>query len=182
MSFKIGIVTTTVREPRKSLIIANWVLENANARLDKDIAYEVVDLQDYNLPMFGTAVGQIDNDRIKRWQNKFAELDAYLFIVAEYNRAPTGVFKNALDFLMSELNNKVVGYVGYGGLGAARAIQHLRGINAEQELATVRGTVNLLLASDFKDNNVVDKLYLKKSLDNVLNQVLLWGKALKATR
>jgi hypothetical protein len=34
-----------------------------------------------------------------RWQKKMAEFDAYIFTAAEYNRGPTAVLKNALDYL-----------------------------------------------------------------------------------
>ena len=60
------------------------------------------------------------NEVAQRWQKKIDSLDGFIFIAAEYNRGPTAVLKNALDYAYKEWNNKPVAFVGYGGVGGAR--------------------------------------------------------------
>ncbi len=55
-----------------------------------------------------------------------AEFDGYIFVTAEYNHSVTGVLKNALDYLYTEVQRKPASFVGYGGTGGARAVEHLR--------------------------------------------------------
>jgi NAD(P)H-dependent FMN reductase len=56
----------------------------------------------------------------RRWRKQVGEFDAFIFTAAEYNRGPTAVLKNALDYAYTEWNNKPVAFVGYGGVGGAR--------------------------------------------------------------
>lgn len=65
-------------------------------------------------------------------------LEGFVFVTAEYNRAPTGVLKNALDYAYREFNRKPAAYVGYGGVGGARAIEQLCLINVELQMAPTR--------------------------------------------
>ena len=141
MGLKIGIVTTTVREGRQSLVVAKWALDYANSRKDGN-HYEIVDLKDYNLPVFGLTPTAEQGAAVANWSKKINELDAFIFITAEYNHQAPGVFKNATEFLKPELANKVAGFIGYGGLGAIRAIEGLRVALAEQSVALVQKTVN----------------------------------------
>lgn len=57
--------------------------------------------------------------------------------MAEYNHGPTGVLKNAFDGAHAEWVRKPVAFVGYGGVGGARAIEHLRGVVIELEMASI---------------------------------------------
>lgn len=75
---------------------------------------------------------------VKKWSAKIGSLDAFVFIVAEYNHSITGALKNALDLLRDEWNNKAAGIVSYGSTGGARAAEHLRGICGELMMADVR--------------------------------------------
>lgn len=180
---KIGIMTSSTREGRQSINVANWALELANARGDKDVQYEIIDIKDYNLPIFDFALSAEDQTNVDNFKNKVAEQDGFIFIVSEYNHGLTGVFKNALDFLKPEFADKSVGYVGYGGVGGARAIEQLRMINGEQGLASVQKNVNLFLSvdfvnfQDFKPGDFQVPLY-----NQTVDQVLLWAKALKTIR
>src|SRR5690554_1401179 len=100
---KVGILTSTVREVRQSLNIAQWVEEVAKNRGDNN-TYEIVDIKQYNLPMLGVKTNESDVKNITDFSNKVNEFDGYIFVVAEYNHGITGAFKNALDYLMKELN------------------------------------------------------------------------------
>ena len=122
---------TVCRQP------AEWIENIAKARGDIDV--EVLDLRDYPLPFFDEAVspayGPSKNEVAQKWQKKVAELDGFIFTGAEYNRGPTAVLKNALDYAYNEWNKKAVTFVGYGGVGGARAVEQLRLNAVELQMA-----------------------------------------------
>src|SRR6185295_8496945 len=71
---------------------------------------------------FGGHAAQWIEEVARRWQKKVGEFDAFIFTAAEYNRGPTAVLKNALDYAYAEWGNKPVAFVAYGGVGGARAV------------------------------------------------------------
>lgn len=179
----IGIVIASVREERNGKAVADWTFDYAKSRKDENVTYELVDLKDYPLPLLGTTPTAEQAKTIEAWSKKMAEFDGYVFVTAEYNRVVPGAFKNALDYLQPELHNKAVGYVAYGGLGGLSAIQTLRIANAEQELASVRKTVNFSLMTDFE--NFTTFKPAPYHIDNAIalfDQLIAWSTALKTIR
>jgi len=178
---KIGIITTTIRNDRVGLDVAKWVYNLAKDR--KDAQYELVDLKEYNLPIFGLDINEDEIHLVNKWKEKIASLDGYIFVVAEYNHSFSGVFKNALDFLKEEFTNKAAALIGYGGLGASRAIEHLRLVLSEMQVATTQRNVNFLLAVDFINySQFSPQNYQLASLEELFKQIELWTKGLKEIR
>ena len=144
---KIGIVVGSTRPNRFADKPTEWIEKIARAR--GDIEVEVLDLRDYPLPFFNEAMspawGPSQNEVAQKWQRKVAELDGFIFIAAEYNRGPTAVLKNAIDYAYNEWNKKAVTFVGYGGVGAARAVEQLRLHAVEVQMAPTRTAVHILL-------------------------------------
>jgi NAD(P)H-dependent FMN reductase len=149
----IAIILGSTRPGRNGEAVATWVLEKAAARTDA--TYELVDLADYPLPHLDEAMppamGQYANEHTKEWAAKIAEFDGYIFVTPEYNHSTSGVLKNAIDYLYSEWNNKAAGFVSYGSVGGTRAVEHLRLVAAELQMATVRSQVALSLFTDFEN-------------------------------
>ena len=87
----------------------------------------------------------------RAWAAKIDSFDGYVFVTPEYNHGISGALKNAIDFLFAEWNNKAAGFVGYGSAGGARAVEHLRLVMAEVQVATVRNQVMLSLSTDFEN-------------------------------
>ena len=58
--------------------------------------------------------------------SKLGEFDGFIATVAEYSSGPTAALKNALDSAPNEWARKPIAFMGYGGLGGARAIDHLK--------------------------------------------------------
>ena len=182
MDLKIGILTTTIRDNRQGLNVAKWALDFANKRNDGN-HYEIVDLKDFDLPLFGNLQTEAQQVALRAWSEKINELDGYIVVTAEYNHAPTGVFKNATEFLKPELANKSLGFIGYGGLGGVRAIEILRVAFAEQQLAMVQRSVNFLLAVDFENfSNFKPQPHHDGNAKELFDQVTLWAQALKNVR
>ena len=94
-----------------------------------------------------------------------------------------GALKNAIDFLFAEWNNKAAGFVGYGSAGGVRAVEHLRLVMAEVQVATVRNQVMLSLHDDFENYSVFKpREFHEKSVGQVFDQVIAWGGAMKPLR
>lgn len=183
---KIAIVTGSTRPGRNNEAVANWVYSTAKDR--KDAEFELVDIASYNLPLLDEAMppvyGQYAHEHTKAWSEKIASFDAYVFVTPEYNHSTSAALKNAIDYLYREWNNKVAGFVSYGGYaGGARAIEHLRLIMAEVMVATVRASVLLSLFTDFENfRTFKPNSQREKELHAILDQLVAWGGALKALR
>src|SRR5690606_17611436 len=108
--------------------------------------FEIVDIADYNLPLLDEpippAMGQYSKEHTKKWAKKIAQFDGFVFVTPEYNHATSGALKNAIDFLYQEWNNKAAGFVSYGSAGGTRAVENLRLIMAELQIADVRSQVS----------------------------------------
>ncbi|RYE86603.1 MAG: NADPH-dependent oxidoreductase [Oxalobacteraceae bacterium] len=142
---KIGVIVGSTRPGRKALDVANWVLDIAGMR--GDALFELVDIQDFKLPLLDEPVppsmGQYSQPHTLAWAARIAEFDGFVFVTPEYNHATSGALKNAIDFLFKEWNNKAAGFVGYGSVGGARAIENLRLVMGELMVADVRAPPTL---------------------------------------
>lgn len=174
----IGIILGSTRQGRVSPQVGEWVKSVADKRGDAN--YEIVDITDYKLPMFG----EVDApEQAAKWNSKLNELDGFVFIVQEYNHSITGALKNALDFAREAWNNKAAGIVSYGSVGGARAAEHLRGILGELSVADVRVHPALSLFTDFENGSVFKPADLHlTNVNGMLDQVLAWSGALKTLR
>jgi NAD(P)H-dependent FMN reductase len=182
---KIGIILGSTRPGRNGEAVAKWVLEHAEARGDAD--YELVDLLDFSLPHLDEAIppsmGQYQNEHTRAWAAKVAEFDGYVFVTPEYNHSTSGALKNAIDFVYAEWNNKAAGFVSYGSAGGTRAVEHLRLIMAELQVADVRTQVAFSLATDFKNySEFTPAPHHVRTLNVMLDQVNAWATALASVR
>jgi NAD(P)H-dependent FMN reductase len=182
---KIGIILGSTRPGRNGEAVARWVHEIAQRRQDAE--YQLIDIAQFNLPLLDEPVppsmGQYSKDHTKRWAAAIAPLDAYVFVTPEYNHSTSAALKNAIDFLYAEWNNKAAGFVSYGSAGGARAVEHLRLIMAEVQIATVRAQVMLSLMTDFENYSAFKPADRHEaSVGTMLDQLITWGNALKAVR
>src|SRR5712671_2321854 len=153
---RIAIIIGSTRPGRKGDAVAKWAYEIAQRR--RDAEFELVDIKDFDLPLLDEPMppimGQYTHDHTKRWSAKIASFDAYVFVTPEYNHATSGALKNAIDFLYKEWNNKAAGFVGYGSAGGVRAVENLRLVMGELQIADVRAQVQLSLFTDFENFTV----------------------------
>jgi NAD(P)H-dependent FMN reductase len=182
---KIAIIIGSTRPNRNGEAVAKWAY--AIARNRSDAEFELVDLKDFNLPLLdepmSPMMGQYSQAHTKRWSAKIAAFDAYVFVTPEYNHATSAALKNAIDFLYHEWVNKAAGFIAYGGVSGTRAVENLRLIMAELQVATVRAQVGLSLLTDFENYSVFKPApQHEKSVHAMFDQVIAWGGALKTLR
>ena len=182
---RVAIILGSTRPGRKGEAVARWVYEIASSRGDAE--FELVDIKEYDLLLLDEPVsavlGRYSNVHTKVWSAKIASFDAFVFVTPEYNHATSGALKNAIDYLYKEWNNKAAGFVGYGGAGGTRAVEHLRLVMGELMVADVRAQVSLSLHTDFEDFSVFKPApHHGKAVHIMLDQVIAWGGALKSLR
>ncbi|GAB2762421.1 NADPH-dependent FMN reductase [Streptomyces bullii] len=182
---RIGIILGSTRPNRNGEQVAKWVYDIASQRSDAE--FELVDLRDYPLPHLDEplppSMGQYQGEHTKKWAEKIASFDGFVFVTPEYNHSTSGVLKNAIDYLYTEWNNKAVGFVSYGGVGGARAVEHLRLVVGELQMADVRQQVALSLMTEFENFSVLKPgEYNVQALDTLLDQVVAWSGALAPLR
>ncbi len=188
---RIAVVIGSTRAARFADQPAQWITKQAQARGDMEV--EVLDLRDHPLPFFDEIASNrwmpSQNPEAVRWQQELSRFDGFIFVVAEYNHSITGVLKNALDQAYNEWNYKPFTAIGYGGTGAARAVEHLRLIGVELQMVSTRSAVHVG-GGDFM---AVHPMFGKKPFESIegsiaqsakqaLDELAWWLKATMAAR
>jgi NAD(P)H-dependent FMN reductase len=182
---RVAIIIGSTRPGRKADAVAKWVYEIAQKRGDAE--FELVDIKDFDLPLLdepmSPMMAQYTHEHTKKWSEKIASFDAYVFVTPEYNHGTSGALKNAIDYLYKEWVNKAAGFVSYGGAAGVRAVENLRLVMSELQVADVRAQVGLSLFTDFENFSVFKPApQHEKSVNAMLDQVFAWGGALKNLR
>lgn len=182
---KIGIIIGSTRPGRIGEQVARWYYEIAKTRTDAE--FEVIDIADYNLPLLDeglpAAYNQYSQEHTKKWAAKISEFDGFVIVTPEYNHSTSGALKNALDYLALEWNNKAVAFVSYGSAMGVRAVEHLRQIVGELQMADVRAQVMFSLFTDFQDfSKFAPAEGKEEGVKEQLDQLIPWTNALKTVR
>lgn len=186
----VGLIVGSTRRNRFADIPVRWLVEGASAR--RDLQLTVLDLREFRLPFFNEPVppsingGVYTDPEAAAWAKRIGEFDAFVVIAPEYNHGPTAVLKNAFDSAQKEWQRKPIAFVGYGGVGAARAIETLRGIVIELQMAPIRHEVNIAMEPFLgilqNGRTLNDYEYLVQSRDTMFDHLVWWGEVLKAGR
>src|SRR6202789_1214784 len=184
----IGVVIGSTREGRFGEKPAHWIHEIAKQRTD--LALELVDLRDPPLPFFNEprspAYGPVNNEAARLWARKLATLDGLIVVTPEYNHGPSAVLKNALDYAYAEFVRKPIGFVGYGGAGAARAVEQLRLIAIELQMVPVMRAVHIGMVESLgimRQGKIFEDFpHLEQAAKRLLDQMSWWAKVLKLAR
>jgi NAD(P)H-dependent FMN reductase len=187
---RVQVIVGTDREGRFSEKAAAWLMDRLGARVD--LRVELIDLRDYPLSFYDQSVPPAYGRReyppdVARWAAKVDEADGYIFVTAEYNHGYPALLKNALDHAFPEFNRKPVAFVGYGNVGGARAIEQLRLVTVELEMAPLRHAVHILpdVMRPVRMAETADpELFasLDPRLDTLVDDLLWWTRALAAAR
>ena len=189
---KIAVIISTTRAARFADIPAAWILDLARARGDMEV--ELVDLRDHPLPFFNEPASNrwmpSQDPEALRWQQRLAGFDGFIFVVPEYNHSIPGVLKNALDQAYREWERKPFTAIGYGGVGAARALEHLRGIGVELQMVSTRSAVHIggpdlfAIHPGMGGQQTIEDIepHLLQGATMALDELLWWAKATMAAR
>ena len=188
---RIAIVIGSTRPGRYADKAAGWILKQTQAR--DDIEAELLDLRDHPLPFFDEkgplALMPSENAEALRWQEALARYDGFVFVVAEYNHSVTGVLKNALDQAYKEWGRKPFTAIGYGGLGASRAVEHLRLIAIALGMVSTANSVHIggadfMSTSPTGANKPIEDIEasLLGAAKSALNELVWWAHATMAAK
>ena len=189
---KIAVILGTTRDARFGQKPAEWILSRARARDDWEV--EMLDLRDFDLPLFNevasNAWAPTADANARKWQDALAPFDGFIFVTPEYNRSITGALKNALDQAYNEWNRKAFGVVSYGSVGGTRAAEHLRTIGIELQMVSTRSAVHIgggdfftvhPLGGDPKPMETIEAS-IGNSADAMLDELDWWTRATMAAR
>ena len=191
MKPRLQIIVGSTRPTRFADKPLAWLLDRLSTRDDGDI--EVLDMRDHPLALFNLALSpartrrDYPSEEVGRLGQALDAADGYIVLTSEYNHGYPASLKNALDYVFVELTRKPVSFVGYGGVGAARAIDQLRLVCIEFEMAPLRHAVHILpdvmfpaMTAEEFDLEVFAPLDAR--LEMLINDLLWWTNALKAAR
>jgi NAD(P)H-dependent FMN reductase len=182
------VITGTTREGRFSERVADWVLDRLQGRATFDL--EVLDLRDHPLPLFdGPAPARNPRDylteNVARLGQAIDRADGFIILTAEYNHGYPAVLKNAMDWTFVEWQRKPISFVGWGNVGGARAIEQLRNVSVEFEMAPTRHAVHVLpdvMVASRTDASLAPFAPLDPRLEFLVEDLLWWMAALATAR
>jgi len=112
--------------------------------------------------------------------------DGFIFVTPEYNYGTAAVLKNAIDWVYPEWNRKAAAFVSYGSAVGARSVQQLRETAIELQLAPVRFSVHIPVATlraHFQGGDVNAGLAeLEAPAKAMIDDLMWWTAALKKAR
>jgi NAD(P)H-dependent FMN reductase len=192
-SLKLSVIIGSTRPNRFSEKPAQWIYEEAKKL--EGVEVELLDLRDYPLPFYDEPMspsmvkdGNYEKPEVRKWAEKIKASDGFIIVTPEYNHGYPAVLKNALDYVYYEWNNKAVGFVTYGSVGGARAVEQLRQVAVELQMASVRASVHIpgsiqfpIMAGEAEWKPLEDAS-LMKAAGGMLKQLVWWTRALKNAR
>jgi NAD(P)H-dependent FMN reductase len=181
----IQVIVGSTRPGRVGNKVAEWFLAQADVPAGSTV--EVIDLLDVDLPMLDEAMpamyGQYANDHTKKWSAQISKADAYVWVTPEYNHAPSPALLNAINYLKQEWSYKPVAFVGYGGMGATRAIEHLVGVASELSMFALNPRYHVLdVWAAFNEDGSAKPELVRGDATKVLAEVAKVADATKSLR
>jgi NAD(P)H-dependent FMN reductase len=172
----ISVIVGSTRQGRFSEKPAQWILQHLKKR--DGIDARLLDLRDFPMPFFDQAVppsrpgrAPYENEVVQRWTAAIG---------------PSAVLKNAIDWVYPEWNRKAAAFVSYGGAMGARSVQQLRQVMTELQIAPIRTSVHIPVATlwaHFQGGDVDKGLAeIETQAQTMIDDLLWWTTALKTAR
>lgn len=189
---KIQVIIGTTREGRFGDKPARWIAGLLQERADVEV--EVLDLREYALPLYDESLspsrlhGHYGDERIQRWVDKIAEGDGYVIVTAEYNHGYPAVLKNAIDYPFDQWQRKPVGFISYGSALGVRAVEQLRQVVIELQMAPIRHAIQIPIdiytevIKDPNQPNLAAFEVLSQPAGQFIDHLLWWTQVLKTGR
>jgi NAD(P)H-dependent FMN reductase len=191
MALRLQLIIGSVRENRFADKPAAWIKDRLSGRDDFEL--DVLDLRDYQLPLFNSPMSpartqrEYPNDDVAALGRRFDAADGYIALTSEYNHGYPASLKNAMDYVFPEFNRKPMSFVGYGNAGGARAVEQLRLVCVEFEMAPLRHAVHIfpdLMLPAMQAEEFTPALFESQDqrLTLLANDLVWWATALKRAR
>jgi NAD(P)H-dependent FMN reductase len=182
------VILGSIRQQRFGEQPARWVIEELKKY--PDIKATLVDVRELGLPLFDEPVspsmnkGNYLHPEAVEWAKKVGEADGFIIVTPEYNHGYPSGLKNAIDYVYHEWNNKPVAFVSYGGIsGGTRAVQQLRQVVVELQMAPIRQGVHMpAYWSNLDEKGQMKPSLYQSQLDAMVPQLVWWANALKTAR
>lgn len=187
----ISVIIGSTREGRFSDKPASWIADHLRQR--DGVETRLLDLHDFPMPFFDQPVppampgrALYPNEVVQKWTAAIAQSDGFVFVTPEYNYGTSAVLKNAIDWVYPEWNRKAAAFVSYAGTAGIRSVQQLRETAVELQLAPVRSSVHIPVATlwaHFQGGDVNAGLAeLAEPAAKMIDDLLWWTAALKTAR
>jgi NAD(P)H-dependent FMN reductase len=187
----ISVIVGSTRQGRFSEKPAHWIFQHLKQR--GDVEARMLDLRNFPMPFFDQVVSPAtpgraayENEVVRKWTAAIGASDGFIFVTPEYNYGPPAVLKNAIDWVYPEWNRKAIAFVSFGGVGGARSVQQLREVAIEVQLAPIRSSVHIPVATlmaHFQGGDVDKGLAeLETPAKVMIDDLLWWTTALKTAR
>ena len=188
MSLNIPVVLGSVREGRRSIHPAKWMVKKLS---ESGVNTQLVDFKELPLPFMDSPLvpvalkGKYPHPNVQKWSQIALAADGFVLVVPEYNHSFSAVLKNALDWLFMEFKNKAFGFVGVsdGTFAGARAIELLRPIIGNFSAFDIRDAIMFGNVQDSFDEQgkLLDESYNKRA-ENFIKSLTEVAEALKSIR
>src|SRR5882762_5258196 len=187
----VSVIVGSTRQGRFSEKPAQWILQHLRNRTE--IEARLLDLRDFPMPFFDQPMPPAlpgrppyEHEVVKKWTAQIGASDGFIFVTPEYNYGPSAVLKNAIDWVYLEWNRKAAGFVSYGSAMGARSVQQLRLTAIELQLAPIRSSVHIPVATlwaHYQGGDVDAGLAeLEAPAGTLIDDLLWWTAALKTAR
>lgn len=190
-SVNIGVVIGSTRQNRFAEFPARWIA--AHLAEQPGVNVQLLDLRDYQLPFYDETTSpammgtqSYDHPEVVRWTRDVEAQDGFVLVGPEYNHGYSAVLKNALDYVYAGWGRKPVAFIGYGNLGGSRAIEQLRQVTVELQMAPLARAIHLPLAPLMAHYTGEDVTSILPESDDsaavLIADLLWWARALKTAR
>jgi NAD(P)H-dependent FMN reductase len=187
---RISVIVGSTREGRFSDKPLAWLGSRLSRR--EEIQVDVIDLRDHPLPFFDQpppayTLRDYPTTDIAELGGRIDAADGFIVLTPEYNHGYSAVLKNAMDHTFVEWRRKPISFVGWGNVGGARAIEQLRAVAIEFEMAPLRHAVHILpevMRPAMKATEIDPEIFggLDGRLTTLLDDLIWWADALSQAR
>jgi NAD(P)H-dependent FMN reductase len=184
----IGIIVGSTRQGRQGEKVARWV--EREAAKHPALKTEWIDLAEWIFPPYPhakptkLAEKTYESECERAWVALIGRMAGFIIVTPEYNHGYPAALKNALDYAYAGWNRKPVAFVSYGGSsGGVRAVQQLRQVAIELQLAPIRDEVNIPFVGRAltAEGNPTDEFHHKR-LEALFTDLTWWTETLNAGR
>lgn len=176
---KVTILSGSIRQERKSHRLAYYL---KNQMMKMGVAVNLIDLKNYSLPLFGSAISEEEGKRVEEISNTLKNSQAVIIVTPEYHSNISAALKNVLEYCGINLVGKVTGIASasatqFGGVNASNTLQ-ITLLNLGAYPVSRRLLVPEIHLAFNQDNEPV-RSEIKEQVEKFLDELLSYTNSLK---